>query len=1405
MRERRQDRIISLALVAGAYALAFAQRPGLATSDTKIDLYVSPGRFLADAASTWSSSGDLGHVQGGQTSGYLFPMGPFFALGHSLGLSPWVVQRLWLGTLLALGAWGVVRLLDALLDRRRGVAHLVAGAVAVVNPFVVIYANRTTVTLLATAVLPWLLLAVHRGVRDPHGWRWPTVFALLVTASGGGVNGAVTFFMLLAPAMLLVYELMFAGVSGQAARGFALRAVPATLLASLWWLVPAYIQSSYGTDFLRFTEQPGTIWGTTSATESLRLMGFWDSYLAGGFGGHLIPAFTDAHALLFDAPVVVATLMVPALALTGFVWTRRWRYGPFFLALALLSVLVMIAGFPEGTPLRHGLTFTYNRVAGLRVLRTTYKAGAVLAIALACLAGVGAEEAWRRLASRSRPHLWRGALGVGAAAIVALAGWPLVTGRAQDPQVSWKRIPAPWRTAAADLDRQLPANARAAVLPGALFAFYRWGGTVDPILPALSRRPVAERSIAPYADLHATDLLWTTDGLIQQRRLLPGQLTPLLALLGVRQVVTSTDDDPERSGAIPPAAAASELAGQGLGTPSRSYGPSRAFSPAAAGDLGPAPILPQVRRYDLPAARGLVRVEPAAAPLVVDGSAGALAELAAFGALPGAQRPILYAGDLSDAQIRQAASPGAQVVVSDSNRRRAFFSASLQQNTGATLTAGDNVSKDGVIFDPFARGSAAQTVAVLRGVRYLLSPFSPQRQQFPEHRPFAAFDGAPGTAWLADPVLDPGRWWLEVGFQRPRDVPFVDLLPYSDAGGVVRGVQIAGRSFAVHPGWNRLVLGLRGVASLRVLLSDVRRPRKGGQGAGGIAELRIPGVTVSEALRLPTVGARALAGLDLRRSRLTYLFERTTGDDPYRRNLLHGPWSLLAVSDAGDAESVMHRIFTLPEPRSFTADAWVSVAAGTPDSALDRLAGYRGPVAATSSSRFQGRPAWRASSALDGDPASAWIGGFVPGQTAWLQWRSAHPMQVARLTLTAPREAVRRPTLVRIRWPGGSTPPLAVASDGQVTLPRPVRARLFRIEILSAAFVPGTPSSERDVRAVGIAEVRGVDGLQPIRMPRRRSLAMPCGGAVVRVGGGAIPLRVTGASEAFESGSPLRALPCTTPLSLGAGVQHLAVSPGLFAVDELRLDSPPLPGAAGVVPGARVLDLGHSGQGRYDGVRVDVRGPSWLVLGESYDRGWRAWCNGRALGAPTVLDGYANGWRVGPGCRAVRFAFAPNGLALAGYGISALAILLCLVLAVVVSRRRRRPVPAAASPDSVGGDRPARRSPIRVGLAAVLTGLVVAFVFGIEAGVAAAPGVAFVLWRGIGARALTLAAGALLLVVVPIIYLLDPGDSGAGNQIGYAVDHMTAHWVGVAALLLLSAALYRSLAAIRPRHASSAR
>ena len=562
-------------------------------------------------------------------------------------------------------------------------------------------------------------------------------------------------------------------------------------------------------------------------------------------------------------------------------------------------------------------------------------------MALAGLAGAGAEEAWARLGARTSALWWRAGTALAGVVVLVLAAWPLASGRAQDAQVSYKRIPAAWRQAAAQLDRELPANSRAMVLPGDCSPSTTGAARSDPILPALTTRPVAERAEVPYADLRATDLLWTIDGLVHQQRLLPGQLSPLLSLIGVRSVITATDDDLARSDAPAPADAAAQLAPQpGFARPAHTYGPVTRFAPSTPGT---SVALPQVRRYDLPSARGLVRVEPRAQPVIVDGSAPALAGLAAFGALP-ADRPLLYSADLDAAQLRAELRSGGQLVISDSNRRQAFVTGSLEQNAGPVLTPAQDVSADGLILDPFGRGPDAETVAAYSGVRSVEAPSSPEVVQFAEHAPFAAVDGSPSTAWLADPTLGAGDRWLQVDFDRPRAVPSVQLLPY----GGLRQVQVAGRTFAVHPGWNRLSLGPRRASSLRVSLTGVS------SGASGISELRIPGVTATEALRLPVDATAALRGTDLRSTGLTYLFERTTGDDPFQRDLAHGPRD---VHRPGDAELTMRRVFDVPAARRFSASAWVTPFAQTPDDTLDHLAGYHGAVRATSSSRVGGEPA----------------------------------------------------------------------------------------------------------------------------------------------------------------------------------------------------------------------------------------------------------------------------------------------------------------------------------------------------------------------------------------------------------------------------------------------------------------
>ncbi|NGZ99945.1 DUF3367 domain-containing protein [Nocardioides sp. W3-2-3] len=102
---RRSRLVACCALLVG---LALVQDPGLLVPDTKFDLVAAPGDWLTRALHVWDAEGGFGQVQN-QAHGYLWPMGPFFWLLHTVGIPGWVVQRLWQSLVLCVAMAGTAK------------------------------------------------------------------------------------------------------------------------------------------------------------------------------------------------------------------------------------------------------------------------------------------------------------------------------------------------------------------------------------------------------------------------------------------------------------------------------------------------------------------------------------------------------------------------------------------------------------------------------------------------------------------------------------------------------------------------------------------------------------------------------------------------------------------------------------------------------------------------------------------------------------------------------------------------------------------------------------------------------------------------------------------------------------------------------------------------------------------------------------------------------------------------------------------------------------------------------------------------------------------------------------------------------------------------------------------------
>src|SRR6185503_5514850 len=92
--------------------------------------------------------------------------------------------------------------------------------------------------------------------------------------------------------------------------------------------------------------------------------------------------------------------------------------------------------------------------------------------------------------------------------------------------------------------------------------------------------------------------------------------------------------------------------------------------------------------------------------------------------------------------------------------------------------------------------------------------------------------------------------------------------------------------------------------------------------------------------------------------------------------------------------------------------------------------------------------------------------------------------------------------------------------------------------------------------------------------------------------------------------------------------------------------------------------------------RVHVDGanePFWLVLGQSENAGWHATTDGGTLGDRTLVDGFANGWRIDPTKDSfdVVLEWTPQKGVWASLWLSLVGVVACVAIVGVTWWRRR--------------------------------------------------------------------------------------------------------------------------------------
>ena len=1323
--------IAVLWLVLGLVVLLNKQ--GAFTPDIKPEIYLAPARTAANLATSWVDTQQLGFPN---FNVGLAPVAAFVALLRTLGFGPALTVRLIHLGLLVLAATGATRLYAELAGRHAArTGRLLAGLLYVANPYTIV-AGDTLAIMLPYAVLPWQVTFFVRALERPRSWRWPAAFALTFVAMSGMNAGVVPALQLVYVPAVVAYVVATRSVTRAGLVGSLARCGVLTLAVSLYWLVPAFTARGLGAGVVNNSETLTGIAATSSISETLRGLGLWVMYGRGpdgpwqpGFVSYLTNPFVIVFS--FALPVLVASAVLLA----------HGAFRRLALAMVVLATLVMVGIFPPDnpSPVGRALRYLFTHVPAFGAFRTTNKAGAVLMLGAALLVAAGGATLVRRLSGTALAFAC-----AGLAVLLLGATWPAWSGGLFSDRLD---VPEYWREAAAAADQGSPTQ-RVWLVPGQVRSHYRWSQErVDDIDKSLLSRPSFVWTTIPNPSPVASNLLTAVDTQLQEGALPPGALSTAARYLGVSDILVRNDVVWELTGGARPSVVQDQVA--------RDAGLARVAAFGAPGENTRSPTeapvsvqeaaLPPVERYLVAGSRPMARVEAMRGSVLVDGDGWAVAPLVAAGLLPTGPA-FRYVGDMSVGALDQALRTGTRLVITDTNRRRRATISQLADSQGPLLTAREDPGPSRALFGP-----DAQTVLQVTGGSVSATSSGGVFVAQPNAAPENAFDGDPRTAWIFGDFGRADGQSIVLRAATARDVSEVAVLARPRGPVTISQVRIQVGSLA-----RTLRVPRSGVAHLRIPTTTtdrvqltVTRTRGVGINPVAIDEVTVPGVRVRRVARLPEVldelvrrlpaAGRQALGL----TPVDVVFSRALGTRP----------------PEDDEETGLDRDFTLPVDRTFRLYGVVRPDSAASDDTIDRLLGVTGDVVATSSSRAFQNPDVRASSAVDGNPLTAWSPATSKG--SWLEL-TGRPRRVNHIDVRLPSAVVSHVRLVL---------------DGRVAAEVPVHQGLNRIQV--------GPHTVRRLRLVvtgvtgsGLAQVSEI-GFGGARMRQEPGRALHSCVTVGSLDGRAVDMRPV---QPLKNLEPTVFRGCHGPLRLSAGLHKLRAV-NSWMPDELVLrDS--LGEAMFPVQQPSTRAVARQSASHWRVTATLPPGPQLLVLGQNYDPRWTASIDGRRLGQPIAADGYSAAWVVNaPGSHVFDIRFAPQRYATAAWVVSSLSLLLSLGL--VLRRERRVPRTALRSTEVRGWRKPPNDL---LGWSVVVT--LASLCGGVVVGSVALALALWHVWRPPPARQLLTGAVALL-VLTPAAFIVGNSSRWGSTSATLVWHNQWPHWLAGCAVLLLCVGVWR--------------